>query len=93
MSYVPSGAFQVVPMVKKNSPAKAGDIRDSGSIPRSEDPLKKREGNPFQYSYLKNPMDRGVQQATVHRVAKNQTQLKRLCIAHSTHFSSVSFFA
>ena len=41
MSYVPSGAFQVVPMVKKNSPAKAGDIRDSGSIPRSEDPLKK----------------------------------------------------
>ena len=35
-------------------------------------------GNPFQYSCLGNPMERGAWQATVHRVAKNQTQLKQL---------------
>ena len=31
-------------------------------------------GNPFWYSCLENPMDRGVWQATVHRVAKNGIQ-------------------
>ena len=35
-------------------------------------------GNPLQYSCLENPMDRGAQGATVHRVAKSQTQLKWL---------------
>ena len=38
-----------------------------------EDPLEEENGNPLQYSYLKNPMDRGAWQATVHEVAKNQT--------------------
>jgi hypothetical protein len=32
-----------------------------------------QEGNPIQYSYLKNPMDRGAWQAMVHRVTKSQT--------------------
>ena len=31
-------------------------------------------GNPFQYSCLENPMDRGTWQATVHGVEKSQTQ-------------------
>ena len=31
-------------------------------------------GNPLQYSCVENPMDRGVWQATVHRVAESQTQ-------------------
>ena len=31
--------------------------------------------NPLQYSCLENPMDRGAWQATVHGVAKSQTQL------------------
>ena len=35
-------------------------------------------GNSFQCSYLKNPMDRGAWQATVHEITKGQTQLKRL---------------
>ena len=30
-------------------------------------------GNPLQYSCLKNPMDRGAQWTTVHRIAKSQT--------------------
>ena len=32
-------------------------------------------GKSLQYSYLENPMDRGALQATVHGVAKSQTQL------------------
>ena len=32
-------------------------------------------GNPLQYSCLKNSMDRGACQATVHEVAKSWTQL------------------
>ena len=31
-----------------------------------------RNGNPLQYSCLENPMDRGVWETTVHRVAKSQ---------------------
>ena len=33
-------------------------------------------GNSFQYSCLENPVERGAWWATVHRVTKNQTQLK-----------------
>ena len=32
-------------------------------------------GNPLQYSYLENSMDRGAWQATVHGVTKSWTQL------------------
>ena len=39
-------------------------------------------GNPLQYSCLENPMDRGARWATVHRVAKSQTQLKQ-CSMHA----------
>ena len=39
-----------------------------------EDVLEK--GQPLQFSFLENPMDRGTWQATVHRVAESQTQLK-----------------
>ena len=35
-------------------------------------------GNPLQYSWLENPMNRGARWATVHRVAKSQTGLKQL---------------
>ena len=35
-------------------------------------------GNPLQYSYLENPMDRGAWQAPVHAVAQCWTWLKRL---------------
>ena len=64
----------------KNPPANAGDIRDTGSIPgsgRSRGDLPRGgHGNPLQYSCLKNSMDRGAQQAMVHRVAKSRTQLE-----------------
>ena len=67
--------------VEKNPPANAGDIRDVGLIPGSGRSLGRGHGNPLQYSCLENPMDGGAWQATVHRVAQSQTQLKRL----STH--------
>ena len=57
---------------------------DSGSIPGSGRSLGEGHGNPLQYSCLENPMGRGAWQATVHRVAKCQTQLKKLS-AHTAH--------
>ena len=63
-------------LVVKNLPAKAGDTRDTGSTPGSE--IFSGGGNPLRYSCLENPMDRGTWQALVHRVAKSQTQLKRV---------------
>ena len=35
-----------------------------------------RKWNPLQYSCLRNPMDRGARQATVHGITKSQTRLK-----------------
>ena len=60
----------------KNLPANAGDVGDVGSIPGSGRSPGGGNGNPLQYSCLKNPNDRGAWQATVHRAAKSQTQLK-----------------
>ena len=59
----------------KNPPANAADAGDVGSIPGSERPPGEGNGSPLQYSCLGNPMDRGAPQATVHGVAKGQTQL------------------
>ena len=67
-----SWASQVVLMVK-NSPANAGDVRDTGSIPGSGRFPGGGHGNPLQYSCLENPMDRGAWWAMVHRVAQSQT--------------------
>ena len=58
--------------------ANAGELKDVSSIPGSGRSPGGGHGNPLQYSYVKNPMDRGVWPATVHRVAKSRTQLKQL---------------
>ena len=70
-------------LVVKNLPtnANAGDVRDTGLIPGLGRSPGEGNGNPLQFSCLENPMDRGAWWATVHRVAKSQTRLKRL----STH--------
>ena len=60
----------------KESARNAGDARDTGSVPRSERSPEGGHGNPLQYSFLENPMDRGAWQATVHRITKNLTYLK-----------------
>ena len=56
----------------KNLLANAGDLRDVGSTPGLGRSPGRGEGNPLQYSYLENPMDKGWW-ATVHRVAESQT--------------------
>ena len=48
---------------------------DPGSIPGLGRSPGERNGNPVQYSWLENPMDRGAWWATVHGVAKSRTQL------------------
>ena len=65
-------------LVVKNLPASTGDTRDTGLIPGLGRSPGEGNGNPLQYSCLKNPMGREAWQATVHRVIKSQTWLKRL---------------
>ena len=67
----------------KNPPANAGDTKDIVSIPGSGRSLGGGNGNPLQYSCLGNPMDRGAWWATVHRVAKGRTRLKKLSMQHA----------
>ena len=59
----------------KEYASNAGDVRDVGLIPRLGRSPEVGNGNPLQYSCLENPMDRGAWWATVHGVAKSQTQL------------------
>ena len=65
-------------LVLKNPPAKAGDLRDAGSIPGLGRSPGGGHGNPLQRSCLGSPMDRGAGQATVHRVTEsNMTEVGR----------------
>ena len=45
-------------LVEKNLPANAGDFRDTGSIPRWEDPLEKEMATHSSILAWENPMDR-----------------------------------
>ena len=58
--------------VGKESACNAGD---PGSVPGLGRSPGEGNGNPLQYSCLVNSMDRGAWWATVHGVAKSQTQL------------------
>jgi len=58
--------------VVKYPPANAGDVRDEASIPGSGRSPGGVHGNPLQYSYLENHIDRGAWPAIVHRIAKSQ---------------------
>ena len=63
-----------VALVVKNSPANAGDLRDTSSIHGWEGSLEGGHGNPLQYSCLESPMNRGAWWATVHG-ASDKTEL------------------
>ena len=69
-----------VVLVVMNLPARVGDIRPLGLIPGLGRFPGGVHGNPLllRFSCLENPLDRGVWWATVHRVAKSGTRLKRL---------------
>ena len=53
--------------VVKNLAVNAGD---AGLIPELRRSTGEGNGNPPQYSFLGNPMDRGARQVTIHGVAK-----------------------
>ena len=74
----------------KNMPANTGDLRDVGLIPGLGRSAGGKHGNPLQYSCLENPKDRVVWQAMVHRIAKNQTQLKQFCTQFSTEVDEMT---
>ena len=69
----------------KNLPLNAGDEKDTGLIPGSGRSPGGGIGNPLQYSFLENPMDRGAWQAIVHGVAKSQTQLSNFTFPFHLH--------
>ena len=48
---------------------------DTGSIPESGRSSEEGNGNPLQYSCLRNPMDKGAWCTPVHGIAKSQTGL------------------
>ena len=55
----------------KNLPVSAREVRDADLIPGLGRFPGGGHGNPLQYSWLKNPMDRGAWRAVVHRVANS----------------------
>ena len=71
----------------KESTCNAGVAGDVDSIPGSGRSPGEGNGNPLQYPCLENPMDRGAWWATVHRVTKSWTRLKRLK-THSCHMKT-----
>ena len=62
---LPLGSFPCC----SDSKESACDAKDTGLIPGSGRTPEEGNGNPLQYSYLENSMDRG----TFHGVAKNRT--------------------
>ena len=64
-------------LIIKNQPTNAGDVGDMDLISGIERSPGGRHGNPLQYSFLENPMDRGAWQFTVYRVTQNWTQMKQ----------------
>ena len=59
----------------KESACNAGDL---GSIPGSRRYPGEGNGNPLQYSYSDNPMDRGAWRGIVHGVTKESDMTERL---------------
>ena len=68
---VPLG-FPLYGSAGKESVCYVGDL---GLIPRLGRSPRGGHGNPFQYSCLENPMDRGAWWTIVHGVTKSWTQL------------------
>ena len=54
----------------------SSNAEDVGLIPGSGRYPGGGNGNPLQYSYLENSMDRGTWRAIVHGVTKSWTQLR-----------------
>ena len=65
-------------MLKEPARQRGLGVRHASSLPESGRSPGEGNGNPVQCSCPENPMDRGAWPATVPRVARSQTRLKRL---------------
>ena len=74
-------ASQVV-LVVKNPRAKAGDVRDGGSIPWSGRSPGGGHGSPLQYPCLGHPMDRGAWRTLKRILAASQWKHLSKCTLH-----------
>ena len=77
--YTLKWASQLTPVVK-NLPTNTGDITDVSSIPGSGRSPGGGHGNPLQCSCLEHPMEWRAWRATVNRVTKSCTQLKKVSL-------------
>ena len=68
--HIQNRGVSLVAQMVNTSACNAGD---PGLIPGLERSPGEGNGNPLQYSYLENFMDRETWQAIVHRVANSQT--------------------
>ena len=93
---LPKRVYQLFPLGGASGKEPACQCRrgDVGSIPGSGRSPGEGNGNPLQYSCLESPMDRGVWEATVHRVPNSWTRLKWLnmpaCMPTYSDFSRLS---
>ena len=55
----------------KNRPSNTGYTGDVGSVPGLGRSPGGENGNPHEYSCLKNPIDRGARRAAVHGIAES----------------------
>ena len=76
----------------KNLPACAGDTGDTGLIPGSGRSPGAENDNPLKYSCLENFMNSRVWWATVHEVAKSQTQLSTYTHMHVYPITTINIF-
>ena len=77
----------LVAQTGNNLPASAGEL---ASILGSERSPGEGNGNPLQYCYLENSMDRGAWQATVHAVTKSGAIVRALFICMKSESESCS---
>ena len=71
-----------VAIVVQNSAYNGEELRDRVLIPGMGRSPGGVHGNPFQYSCLKNPMDTGTWQATIHRVSQSRNNWCDLVCLH-----------
>ena len=83
-----SARVSQVALVVRNLSANAGNIRDLDLVYRLGRSPGGVNGNPLQYSFLKNPMDRVSCQDRVLEISKSWTQVKQL----STHLLGCQYF-
>ena len=63
--------------------ASASNVGDSDSIPGLGRSPGEGNGNPLQYSCLRNPINRGARQATIHGVAEKLDIIERVSSSSS----------